>query len=126
MKSNSTSCLDFITTLINLIDLFIHAIQNIVNHHAQLLFLIIEIDLNYSGMKHIYKNIKTMNKSFVCLTIFSNFSLAGICFLFLLNVQIHREDEYRAVIRSDALNSHTYSYSLKSDGEGLFSNTIYK
>jgi len=46
MKSNSTSCLDFITTLINLIDLFIHAIQNIVNHHAQLLFLIIEIDLN--------------------------------------------------------------------------------
>ena len=126
MKSNSTSCLDFITTLINLIDLFIHAIQNIVNHHAQLLFLIIEIDVNYSGMKHIYKNIKTMNKSFVCLTIFSNFSLAGICFSFLLNVQIHREDEYRAVIRSDALNSNTYSYSLKSDGEGLFGNTIYK
>ena len=126
MKSNSTSCLDFITTLINLIDLFIHAIQNIVNHHAQLLFLIIEIDLNLAFVEHIYKNIKTMNKSFVCLTIFSNFSLAGICFLFLLNVQIHREDEYRAVIRSDALNSHTYSYSLKSDGEGLFSNTIYK
>ena len=84
------------------------------------------VDLNHLGMKHIYKNIKTRKKSCVCLTIFSNFSLAGICFLFLLNVQIHREDEYRAVIRSDALNSHTYSFSLKSDGEGLFSNTIYK
>ena len=84
------------------------------------------MDVNLRFVEHVYKDIKTMNKNFVCLTIFSNFSLAGICFLFLLNVQIHREDEYRAVIRSDALNSHTYSYSLKSDGEGLFSNTIYK
>ena len=84
------------------------------------------MDVNLRFVEHIYKDIKTVTKNFVILTIFSNFSLAGICFLFLLNVQIHREDDYRAVIRSDALNSHTYSYSLKSDGEGLFSNTIYK
>ena len=77
-------------------------------------------------MKHVDKNIMTMKKVSRLSYHILQFWPCWHMFLFLLNVQIHREDDYRAVIRSDALNSHTYSYSLKSDGEGLFSNTIYK